>query len=106
MALADEQFLTAGEDLGSNLRLDVGVQHAHNACDTRQSDVVPLEGFDRVLEWLHNPTHVRRVVQSWYVVVMPAPPWRSFAYSIYIMCVHRPPYSYSYATLSRHVSTV
>ena len=52
---------TAGDE-GSNLRLDVGVQHAHNAGDKRQSDVVPLEGLRRVLERLQNPTHVRRVV--------------------------------------------
>ena len=84
MALADEQFLTAGEDLGSNLRLDVGVQHAHNACDKRQSDVVHLEGLRRVLERLHNPTHVRRVVpvlvRDCDACPPPAPGGRSHVY--------------------------
>ena len=53
--------MTAGDE-GSNLRLDVGIQHAHNAGDKRQSDVVPLEGLRRVLERVQNPTHVRCVV--------------------------------------------
>ena len=53
--------MTAG-DKGSNLRLDVEIQHAHNAGDKRQSDVVPLEGLRRILERLQNPTNVRRVV--------------------------------------------
>ena len=87
---------TAGDE-GSNLRLDVGVQHAHNAGDKRPSDVVPHEGLCRVLERLHNPTHVRRVVPVLVRDVMPAPPGTIVRMT---MCVSPiPPYTYTYMSL-------
>ena len=70
---------TAGDE-GSNLRLDVGVQHAHNAGDKRQSDVVPPRASVASLNGSRTRRMSAALSQSWYVIVVPAPHGRSFAY--------------------------
>ena len=85
VALAD----ALPEMKAARLCLDVGIQHAHNAGDKRQSNVVPLEGLRRVLERLQHPTHGRRVVpvlvRDRDACPLPALGGRSHIF-IYIMC--------------------
>ena len=76
---------------GSNLRLDVGVQHAHNSGDKRQSDVVPPEGLRRVLERFPNATHVHCVIPVLVRDRDACPP-------LAVVCIY-PPYTCNYMPL-------
>ena len=67
-------------DEGSNLRLDVGVNTLIMQVTSARATWFPSRAFVASL----NGSRTRRISaglpQSWFVIVMPAPPARSFAY--------------------------